>query len=257
MSACQELPFMPKAAVGSLFSPWRVRLCCLQKQSGVSWLFQRSTSDKAVRTDATFIYLAPLFPLFFLCLFIASSISIPLFLSHVHSLSLPFFLHPSLPPSFPGCLYPAASLLSLFQGWWLWLESLHRWQASLPSGEGLHSLNFLRFFLFSSSPFFSSNFWPATFHAWRVFISPCTMWGESMVLREARGGYLKRLSCPRINRGHQYQWKPNTEACWVSVLALSWQAWKSDTWNSRFSNLNPTTLRNATHLSLWVVLIDK
>lgn len=80
------------------------------------------------------------------------------FLSHVPSLSLLLFLHPSLPPSFPGCLYPAAFLLSLFQGWWLWLESLHRWQASLPSGEGLHSLNFLHFssflLLFSSAQTF-------------------------------------------------------------------------------------------------------
>lgn len=58
----------------------------------------------------------------------------------------------SFPPSLAACL------LSLFQGWWLWLESRHRWQASLPSGEGLRSLKLPPFssflLLFSSAQTF-------------------------------------------------------------------------------------------------------
>lgn len=118
MSACQELPFMLMAATGSAFSTWRERLCLhLQKWLGLAGcfgrIFQRSTSDTAVRKDATLVYLAvfPIFPLSIYCVLnfasTPSSLMFPVCLSFFSSIL------PSLPPSLAAStLLPFSSLSS-------------------------------------------------------------------------------------------------------------------------------------------------
>ena len=118
MSACQELPFMLMAAMGSPFPTWRERLCLhLQKWLGLAGcfarIFQRSTSDTAVRNDATLVYLAvfPIFPLSIYCVLnfasTPSSLMFPVCLSFFSSIL------PSLPPSLAAStLLPFSSLSS-------------------------------------------------------------------------------------------------------------------------------------------------
>lgn len=82
------------------------------------------------------------------------------------------------------------------------------------------------FFLFSSSLFFSSNFWPATFHVWRAFISACMMWGGRQ--GPQRGWdlsntwfVLRSVGAIRIS-GNPAE---SPECQWVSVL---WGHWLAD-----------------------------
>lgn len=126
-----------------------------------------------------------------------------------------------LPPSFPPSLLPwlpPPCCLSLFQGWWLWLESLHRWQASLPSGEGLHSLNFLHFPSFLQLKLLAHNFSRLA----SLYLAVHDAKGEGRDLGEARGAYIKCLSCLWINRGHQYQWNatPRPVECRPRLCAV-------------------------------------
>lgn len=143
---------------------------------GVSGLFQRSTSDKAAGSDATLLCLALLFPLFFLCPFIASSIYHPLL-----PLSCSQSVSPSFPPSFPPSLLPWLPLPCCLSPLSLpGVVAMAREPAQMAGqlafrGRAPQLKLPPFFFLFSSSLFFSSNFWPATFHVWRAFISARTM----------------------------------------------------------------------------------
>lgn len=155
MSACQRLPFKAPGLGGP--PPADQRGEVVSSSSGVL----RSWSEYYLQTGS-------------LNLFDSSANHHPEICIHSFGcLVFPDFLFFS---SLPSSL--ASSLHYIFQGWWLWLESRHRWQASLPSGEGLRSLNFLIFpplFPFFFSLFFSSNFWPTTFHVWQAFIAASMM----------------------------------------------------------------------------------
>lgn len=121
--------------------------------------------------------------------------------------------------SLPSSL--AAFLHSIFQGWWLWLESRHRWQASLPSGEGLHSLNFLSFplfpFFFSSSS--AQSFGPQLFTFGRPLSQrpPCE--GTGSPVPRGWGGAGGKLSTDQWD--HRYQWNLNRGASKVSLAAIN------------------------------------
>lgn len=129
------------------------------------------------------------------------------------------FLHPSLPRSIPGCLYPAAFLLSLFQGWWLWLESRHRWQASLPSGEGLHSLNFLHFFPLFFFSLLQLKLLACNFSCLAsLYLGVHDVRGKGRVLQG--GGLSQTHELSSDQWGHQYQWKLDKGASRVSVAAI-------------------------------------
>lgn len=134
--------------------------------------------------------------------------------SRLHS-PLLLFRRPTLPLSFSL----AASLLSLFQGWWLWLESRHRWQASLPSGEGLHSLNFLHFF-----PLFF-------FSLLRLKLLACNfscLASLYLGVHDARekagssngGGLSQTHELSSDQWGHQYHWEVDKGASGVSAAAI-------------------------------------
>lgn len=71
VSACQELPFMLKAALGFIFLTRRERLCChLQKWLGLVGCSKGRPQRRQSGMMLPFVY----FPLFFLCPFTASSI---------------------------------------------------------------------------------------------------------------------------------------------------------------------------------------
>lgn len=134
------------------------------------------------------------FSLGFSCPFIASSILTLLLPVSCSQSAYPSFPHyPPTPPPVPGCL---------FQGWWLWLESRHRWQASLPSGEGFHSLNFLHFssFLLLSSS--AQTFGLQLFTSGKPLSQRAWCEGKGRVLQGGGLSQTHELSSDQL--GHQY-----------------------------------------------------
>ncbi len=150
-----------------------------QGRSGFSLLALKgevmlSSSEVVGQELCYLIYLALLFPLFSLSFhcFLSfsstpSSLMFPVCLSFFSSIL------PSLPPTLlplPCCLSP----LSL-PGVVAMAREPAQMAGQLAFRGRAPQLKLPPFFLFSSSLFFSSNFWPATFHAWRAFISACMM----------------------------------------------------------------------------------
>lgn len=142
---------------------------------GVSGLFQRSTSDKGVSNDATLVYLALLFPLISLSIYCFLNFSsTPSSLMFPVCLSFFFSILPSLPPSLAASTLLPLSSLSL-PGVVAMAREPAQMAGQLAFRGRAPQLKLPPFFLFSSSFFFSSNFWPATFHVWQAFISACMM----------------------------------------------------------------------------------
>lgn len=136
---------------------------------------------------------------------------------------------------FTACLFLISSLLpwlplsSLFQGWWLWLESLHRWQASLPSGEGLHSLNFLHFSLFFFFALLQLKVLACYFRCLAsLYLAAADGKGPGRLLKS---NYLHRLSGCEINGGYRYQQKAQAEVHQCQLLGAMQQLFRSpNTW---------------------------
>lgn len=95
-------------------------------------------------------------------------------------LSCSGYVVPLFLPSRSGCLSPLS-----FPGVVAMAREPAQMAGQLAFRGRAPQLKTSSIFLFSSSLLFSSNFWLATFHAWRAFISPCMMWaGEGAGVRD-------------------------------------------------------------------------